>query len=579
MQNFNLTDICTTVKVSRLRKMLKASNYDRTESSYLLQGFQKGFDLEYQGDWFRNDTSHNLPFKDGVGDAVELWEKMIKEVKLGRFAGPFSKIPFQHYVQSPVGLVLKSNGQTRLIFHLSYDFPNGNKSINHHIPHEACMVQYRDLDYAVKQCLKLLKQNPSTKLWFGISDLKSAFCLVSLKKRCWTLLVMKARSLKTGQWHYFVDKCLPFGSSISCKIFQRFSNALAHVTNFKLQHVPNKAITNYLDDFLKIAITEWWCNEMLKTFHWVCDHLGVPLAKEKTIWATLQVMFLGILLNGDLCILSLLQEKRVKATNLLHWFIGKKKATVHEVQSLAGLLNFLNRAIYLGRVFTRRLYAKIQAKTEKLRSYHHVNLDQEFTQDCRVWLHFLRDGQDVQQLCHPFVDLDTITLAAEMAFYMDSSANENLGFGGICSSKDWFFGQWEPKYIKKFKSSIEYLELYAVAVGLFIFAERFRKLKLLIHCDNNSIVQMINKTSSGCEHCMHLLRMIVLKGLYCNFRIVAKHVGTKANGLADSLSRLQWTRFLQLSKGSRNKFPATLPNELWPASKIWNGALELEQIN
>ena len=162
-----------------------------------------------------------------------------------------------------------------LIFHLSYDFPNENKSVNTSIPHEACTVQYQDLDFAVRQCLQLLKdRSPVTKIWYGISDLKSAFRLVPLMKKRWILLVMKAKNLITNKWCYFVDKCLPFGSSISCRIFQRFSNALAHITNFKLKHIPDKGITNYLDDFLKLALSEALCNEMIQMFHTVCEALG-----------------------------------------------------------------------------------------------------------------------------------------------------------------------------------------------------------------------------------------------------------------------------------------------------------------
>ena len=181
--------------------------------------------------------------------------------------------------------------------------------------------------------------------------------------------------------------------------------------------------------------------------------------------------------------------------------------------------------------------------------------------------------------CRPFTDLDAVILASDIGFYTDSSANGKLGFGGVCGKFDWYFGQWEPNYIESLSPSIEYLELYAVAVGLFLYGKRFRNQTLLIHCDNNSVMQMLNNMTSGCEHCMHLLRMIVLRGLYYNFRVRARHMRMRANGLADSLSRLQWNRFFKLTGGSRNKFLTPLPQDLWPASKIWKGAPELEQIN
>ena len=105
--------------------MLIESNYDKEETEFLIEGLKHGFRIGYQGSQDRRDFSKNLPFRDGIGSKGELWEKMMKEVKLKRFAGPFKKeeIPFQHVVQSPIGLVPKGEDgkQTRLIFHLSYN--------------------------------------------------------------------------------------------------------------------------------------------------------------------------------------------------------------------------------------------------------------------------------------------------------------------------------------------------------------------------------------------------------------------------------------------------------------------------
>ena len=46
----------------------------------------------------------------------------MKEVKAERVAGPFESIPYENYIQSPIGLVPKSGNKTRMIFHLSYKF-------------------------------------------------------------------------------------------------------------------------------------------------------------------------------------------------------------------------------------------------------------------------------------------------------------------------------------------------------------------------------------------------------------------------------------------------------------------------
>ena len=84
-------------------------------------------------------------------------------------------------------------------------------------------MKYRDLDTAIKQCVDLLNMvNWSENLVFRKSDLSNAFRLAPMlvKHRKW--LVMKAKHPLTHKWWYFVDKCMPFGASISCAIFQAF---------------------------------------------------------------------------------------------------------------------------------------------------------------------------------------------------------------------------------------------------------------------------------------------------------------------------------------------------------------------
>ena len=101
----------------------------------------------------------------------------MKEVKLGRVAGPFDSIPYDTYMQSPIGLVPKAGGKTRLIFHLSYQFkqePSG--SLNMHTPREFCTVKYWDMDWAVKSFLDLIKnQTQPVTVVSGKTDVESAF--------------------------------------------------------------------------------------------------------------------------------------------------------------------------------------------------------------------------------------------------------------------------------------------------------------------------------------------------------------------------------------------------------------------
>ena len=148
--NDDLTNIITPVNVELLVKLLKDSDYDPSETEFLQNGFSDGFDIGYCGPQDRKSTSENIPFT--IGNKVDLWNKLMKEVRLKRVAGPFKEIPFESFIQSPIGLVPKAGSdQTRLILHLSYKFKSDGLESE-----ERCSVKYRDLDFAVRTYLDLL---------------------------------------------------------------------------------------------------------------------------------------------------------------------------------------------------------------------------------------------------------------------------------------------------------------------------------------------------------------------------------------------------------------------------------------
>ena len=222
-----MESVVTPVNIEALDKLLTDSNYDQKKKDTLLKNFREGYRLGFQGNKKVKRLAPNLKLE--VGNEVILWNKVMKEVKLKRFAGPFNEPPFEYFIQSPIGLVPKDNGMdTRLIFHLSYP-RQGGESINSETPREACSVKYPEFDDAVRMYLKEIKLAVQAKkdsliegddekiiIFVGKSDMRSAFRNLGMKVDQFCLLIMKARSPLDGKIYFFVDKCLPFGVSISC---------------------------------------------------------------------------------------------------------------------------------------------------------------------------------------------------------------------------------------------------------------------------------------------------------------------------------------------------------------------------
>ena len=97
-ENFDLDTVITPVNVVEFQKLLKDMEYNKQKSKYLIDSLRNGFDLGYRG---KTELQRRAPnWKLRVGNETILWNKVMKEVKLKRFAGPFKQVPYRNFIQS-----------------------------------------------------------------------------------------------------------------------------------------------------------------------------------------------------------------------------------------------------------------------------------------------------------------------------------------------------------------------------------------------------------------------------------------------------------------------------------------------
>ena len=187
--------------------------------------------------------------------------------------------------------------------------------------------------------------------------------------------------------------------------------------------------------------------------------------------------------------------------------------------------------------------------------------------DLEAWLLFL---QSPGVFNRPFAHFDKDNKVVMMDMATDASANKDLGAGGVCGNQ-WFVLQWEEDFIKKYNPSINYLELYALTVGVFSWVHMFKNHNIVIHCDNTSVCHMVNSMTSSCPNCMILIRLLVLKVLYHNVTLSVQYVKSADNLYPDLLSRMRYDRFRKISRLNGKTFdakPNVIPEELWPMEKV-----------
>jgi hypothetical protein len=140
----------TPINFENLRQLI--GNYpNKDDAEILLSGFKFGFKINYYGPRLPVDCKN---LKSAYQHESETQQQILKEIEMGRIAGPFNERPFTNLRLSPIGVVRKKPPSTgwRLIQHLS--FPLG-KSVNDGIDPVFSTVHYTSFDKVLDSVAKL----------------------------------------------------------------------------------------------------------------------------------------------------------------------------------------------------------------------------------------------------------------------------------------------------------------------------------------------------------------------------------------------------------------------------------------
>lgn len=522
----------TPVKILRLAALLQG--YDHQIKQYLLDGFTAGFKVGFHGP-LPPPCGRNLISAQQLPDVVSA--KLNKELEAGRLAGPFPTPPLPQFCTSPIGLVEKRRepGQYRLIHHLSH--PRDSNSINSGIPADFATVQYATVDDAVKLIQRLGKG-----CYLAKTDIKSAFRLIPVHPSDYHLFGF------SFQGSYFFDKCLPFGASSSCRIFETFSSALEWAAKHKL---GIEALIHIIDDFLFGARTKEACNQNLISFLACCRHLGVPTVVDKTLGPHQIMIFAGLELDTVDFQVRLPAEKLKKCRDAIASLENRASVGLRELQSVIGLLQYCCTAVVPGRAYLRRL---INLTIGVRRPHFRIRLNQQARADLMAWKFFLDQFNG-----RVFFLPSHWQSSPSLELYTDAAGA--VGYGAVFNNQ-WFHGLWPVSWKRE---CITLLELYPIIAALAAWGPQLANKRINFRTDNMAVVHIINSCTSKDRRIMTLVRRFVLLSMSFNIHFKASHVSGTLNYLADSLSRQQVSTFHQMAPWAQ-PHPTPLPPSILPVT-------------
>ena len=501
-----------------------AEHPDRVFVTTLITGLREGF---FTGISVPPLVSLECPNNMSAKSQPQVVNQLIgEEVKKGFLVGPFKTPPYPVYRVSPLGVAEGTySGKKRLIVDLSA--PHNSEehdSLNELISKEEYSLSYVKLDDAIRG---ILDRGPGS--WLCKTDIVDAFKQIPIHPSLWHLYGVK--------WdeEYFFFTRLVFGSRSSPKIFDQLSQAICWIA----QH--NYGIgfmLHLLHDFLTVDPPSAMAERTMALLTLVFNRLRVPISPHKTIGPTLQLQYLGIILDTDKMEARLPEDKLSRIIRILDLLESKHSISKKELLSLLGHLNFASRVIPQGRSFVSYL---LSLATTVKALHHHVRLDKECRLDIAMWRRFLKYWNGVAM----FLEKD-VTKATDIVLYTDAAAS--VGFGGFFQDR-WFQERWAPEFMLKDNTqlSMAFLELYPIVVSAILWGSEWQGKKILFYCDNEATVHIIMKGRSKIQHIMRLMRRLTWCAAKGNFIILAKHIPGVNNDIADALSRFQMSRFRKLA--------------------------------
>lgn len=234
--------------------------------------------------------------------------------------------------------------------------------------------------------------------------------------------------------------------------------------------------------------------------------------------------FIGVLFNTDKMTVEVTPERLREIKLLLATWLNRETASLKNIQSLLGKLNFVASCVRPGRIFVSRMLQWLKS-LYKLPDGDHV-IPNYVKKDLLWWDKFLHIYNGVSMM------MTEEWSKPDEIFSSDSCLTACGGFW----QGNYFHVQF-PEKIKSKHYHINILEMLSIIICLRLWVCHFHGKRIKVFCDNSAVVTVINSGRTKCELLQSCLREIAFLSAVNECEIRAVWLDTKCNRLADHLSR------------------------------------------
>ena len=285
----------------------------------------------------------------------------------------------------------------------------------------------------------------------------------------------------------YFDIVLSMGLRIACFIAQRISNAVMWI----YKRLSYEGL-NYIDDLGAVEVAKKSREAYLKLGELI-SNLHMWESPSKSCPPNTVMVFLGIRYDTIKFTIEITADRLAELKQLFVDWLSKDSITLTEVQSLLGKLNFICQTVRAGRVFICRIINVLK----EMHPTEPIPTPLELKQDIWWW--------------HNYMDIfNGICMMPEVKWHATdakmSSDSCLSGCGGWSTGE--YFHTIFPASIMNLNLTINELECLAVVICLKVWGSKYAGKNLLLHCDNSSTVNVINRGAASNRFTQKCLREV-----------------------------------------------------------------------
>jgi hypothetical protein len=470
------------------------------DRDFILEGITNGFHIIDPNSELHEAFMAN--YKSAVGqDNFDIVNQQVcTEIEEGRYI----KVTSKPTIVSALGAIPKETGGVRLIHDCSR--PYGN-AVNDLVEIDSFSFQ------TVDEALTLVTPH----CYMAKIDLKNAYRSIPISdesKRV-TGLIWPWEGRDT----FFIDTRLPFGAKASPGIFHRITQSVVRMMARRGFH----NIHVYLDDFLVVGTDHNDCLITMNTLLSLLRQLGFHINWSKVEGPSTKITFLGIYINSENMTIGIPETKITDIKHKINNFIGKRRASKKQLQSILGKLSWVARVVPAGRIYLRALI-------DGIKGLKHPSHKLILTDDIKADLLWWESAMVVLNNTLPIKDNRLVT----------SMVTDACPQGcGAAFEEDWFYNDWELDWPAARALHINHKEALAVVLATRRWAPRWRNKRVVVYTDSKSALGMLQRAKSTSKLVRDSLKELFFLSVAFNFQIIPVYLPGKDNTLADRISRIR----------------------------------------